>query len=61
MEEQIRARRAELAAQMEEAQRQYATMEEQLRLLGRNLDAMHGGIQELDTLLARLAAGLGEQ
>jgi hypothetical protein len=47
----IRARRAALAAQMAEAQQQYTAIEEQLRLLGRNLDAMHGGLQELDALI----------
>jgi hypothetical protein len=36
---------------MADAQQQYAAIEEQLRLLGRNLDAMHGGLQELDALI----------
>jgi outer membrane protein TolC len=44
-EERVRARRAALVAQMAEAQQQYAQLE-------RNLDAMQGGLQELDNLLA---------
>jgi uncharacterized coiled-coil protein SlyX len=51
-EERIRARRAALVAQMAEAQQQYDQAEATLRLLGRNLDAMQGGLQELDNLLA---------
>ena len=50
----IRVRRDALAAQQAEAQRQYAEMEQALTLLQRNLDAMHGGLQELDALLAEL-------
>jgi hypothetical protein len=50
-ESHIRARRASLAAQLAEAQQQYDQSEATLRLLGRNLDAMQGGLQELDALL----------
>jgi uncharacterized protein YlxW (UPF0749 family) len=51
-EERVRARRAALVAQMAEAQQQYAQLEQTLQQLGRNLDAMQGGLQELDNLLA---------
>jgi phage shock protein A len=51
-EERVRARRAALVAQMAEAQQQYAQLEQTLQQLGRNLDAMQGGLQELDSLLA---------
>jgi phage shock protein A len=51
-EERVRARRAALVAQMAEAQQQYAQLEQTLQQLGRNLDAMQGGLQELDALLA---------
>lgn len=54
--EQIRARRAALAEQAEQAQAEYATLEQAIALLGRNIDAMHGGLQELDGLLAVLEA-----
>jgi septation ring formation regulator EzrA len=52
--DRIRARRAALAAQMEQAQQQYSELEQTLALLQRNIDAMHGGVQELDALLAEL-------
>lgn len=52
MIEQIRARRAALAAQLAEAQQQYAQLETMLHTLDRQLCAMHGGLQELDALLA---------
>lgn len=48
---QIQARRDALAAQKAEAEAQYSQLEQALALLGRNIDAMHGGIQELDALL----------
>lgn len=58
MRGQIEARRAALAAQHKEARLQYAELEkaieQQQQLLAqlqRNLDAMHGGLQELDALL----------
>jgi len=54
MIEVIQARRASLAEKMAEAQQQYAELESTLALLQRNLDAMHGGLQELDALLAEL-------
>jgi len=47
----IRARREALAAQLEQGKAQYAQMEQALALLQRNLDAMHGGLQELSALL----------
>lgn len=47
----IRARRDALAAQIEEGKQQYAQLEHALAMLQRNLDAMHGGLQELDALL----------
>jgi transposase len=47
----IQARRDALAAQMESAKQQYAELEQALNLLQRNIDAMHGGLQELDALL----------
>lgn len=48
----IRARRDALAAQMAEARQQYTKLEATLAVLDRNLCAMHGGLQELDALLA---------
>jgi chromosome segregation ATPase len=51
MIERIRARRAELARQLETAQRQYNELETTLNALDRQLCAMHGGLQELDALL----------
>jgi septal ring factor EnvC (AmiA/AmiB activator) len=57
----IRERRATLTAQLDGARLQYADLEETIKgqqqalaLLQRNLDAMHGGLQELDGLLAEL-------
>lgn len=57
----IRARRDALDAQSQAARLQYADLEEAIRqqqqslaLLQRNLDAMHGGLQELDALLITL-------
>lgn len=54
----IRTRRAALEAQARRARLEYADLEEEIRqqqhdlaLLQRNLDAMHGGLQELDELL----------
>jgi chaperonin cofactor prefoldin len=51
----IQARRAQLAAQLAEAQQQYAELEQTLAGLDRQLCAMHGGLQELDALLAEAA------
>jgi len=48
----IRARRDALATQLEQAQQQYNELEAMLRTLDRQLCAMHGGLQELDALLA---------
>lgn len=48
----IDVRRARLAAQLAEAQQQYAQLETILHTLDRQLCAMHGGLQELDALLA---------
>lgn len=53
---QIRTRRQALAEQAEQAKAEYAELERSLGLLGRNLDAMHGGLQELDALLAELGS-----
>jgi septal ring factor EnvC (AmiA/AmiB activator) len=57
----IRARRAALVAQFDSARLQYADMEEAIKeqqqslaLLQRSLDAMHGGLRELDALLTEL-------
>lgn len=50
----IQDRRAALAAQMEQARQEYARLEQMLMTLGRNLDAMHGGVQELDALIEEL-------
>lgn len=55
-QERLRARRAELAAQMEQAQQEYAQIEAMLAQLQRNIDAMHGGLQELDALLGHETA-----
>ena len=51
MNERIQARRDELAAQLAEAQQQYAQLEQMLKELDRQLCAMAGGLQELDALL----------
>lgn len=48
----IRARRDTLAAQKAQAEQEYNALEARLALLQRNLDAMHGGLQELEALLA---------
>jgi hypothetical protein len=57
----IRTRRATLIIQLGGARLQYADLEETIKgqqqslaLLQRNLDAMHGGLQELDGLLAEI-------
>lgn len=47
----IHARRAELAAQIDQARQQYDQLEQALRQLDRQLCAMAGGLQELDALL----------
>lgn len=52
MRAQIQARRDALAAQLAEAQQQYAQLEATLTQLDRSMCAMHGGLQELDALLA---------
>lgn len=57
----IRARRATLAAQKVQAEQQYAELERTLLLLQRNIDAMHGGLQELDALLAELGEAAAEE
>lgn len=49
--EKIRARRDALRAQMETAKAQYGDLERALALLQRNIDAMHGGLQELESLI----------
>lgn len=51
MHDIIRARRDALATQMNETKAQYDQLEATLKLLGRNLDAMQGGLKELDALL----------
>lgn len=48
----IRARRDTLAAQKAQAEQEYNALEARLALLQRNLDAMYGGLQELEALLA---------
>lgn len=57
----IRARRAALDTQSKGARLEYAELEETIKqqqrdlaLLQRNLDAMHGAMQELEALLAEL-------
>lgn len=50
----IRARRAALAAQAAQAEAEYAQIAALLAGLQRSIDAMHGGIQELDALLATI-------
>lgn len=55
MIDRIQARRNELAAQQAQAQQEYAQLEQMLLQLGRNLDGMHGGLQELDALLKEFA------
>lgn len=52
MIDRTRARRAALAAQLAQAQQQYAELEQTLAMLDRQMCAMHGGLQELDALLA---------
>jgi phage shock protein A len=59
----IRTRRAALATQAAEAQQHYAELEATsreleatLRELDRQICAMHGGLQELDALLADVPA-----
>lgn len=49
----IRARRDTLAAQKAQAEQEYNALEARLALLQRNLDAMHGGLQELEALLPK--------
>ncbi len=48
----IQARRAALAAQLAQAQQEYQQVEQALALLQRQIDTMHGGLLELDALLA---------
>jgi hypothetical protein len=48
----IQARRAALAAQLDQARAQYDALEATLKALDRQLCAMAGGLQELDALLA---------
>lgn len=55
--ETIRARRDELAAQMETGKTEYARIEALLVELRRAIDAMAGGVQELDALLAEAGDG----
>lgn len=50
--ERIRARRDALAAQKAQALAQYAELERMLADLDRSIAAMHGGLQELEELLA---------
>ncbi len=52
MIEQIQSRRDELADQMAQAQAQYTEIEAVLKELDRQMCAMAGGLQELDTLLS---------
>lgn len=52
--ETIRARRDALAAQLEQGKAEYQQVEDLLVNLQRNLDAMHGGLQELDALLVAI-------
>lgn len=52
MIDRIQARRDALAAQIAEAQQEYDQLESMLCTLDRQLCAMHGGLQELDALLA---------
>jgi DNA repair exonuclease SbcCD ATPase subunit len=56
MIERIMARREELMRKLLQAQQQYSELEGTLHTLDRQLCAMHGGIQELDALLADGAA-----
>lgn len=51
MIEIIRQRREALAAQLAQAKEQYEAIERTLAQLDRQICAMHGGLQELDTLL----------
>lgn len=48
----IQARRDALARQLSEAQQQYDQLEQTIAQLDRQLCAMHGGLIELDALLA---------
>lgn len=64
MIDQIRARRVALVTQMDVARLQHADLEETIKqqqqtlaMLQRNLDAMHGGLQELDALLTTFDQG----
>lgn len=52
MIEHIKQRRAALAAQFEQAKRQYEQLEQTLIRLDRQIHAMEGGLQELDALLS---------
>ena len=51
----IKERRAALAAQAEQAKATYDQLEATLKELDRQILAMHGGLLELDQLLAELA------
>ena len=51
MIERIRARRAALAAQIEQAKAQYNELETMLKELDRQILAMLGGLNELDQLI----------
>lgn len=61
MIERIRERRASLAAQLAEAEQQYAELERTRTMLDRQLCAMHGGLQELDALVAPFESGAGRE
>lgn len=52
---QIQKRRDALNAQRQQAEQQFNTLEQQLALLQRNIDAMIGGVQELDAQIAELS------
>ena len=52
--EQILARRDALRERAEQAKAEYAQLEQMLAHLQRSIDAMHGGLLELDALLADL-------
>jgi chaperonin cofactor prefoldin len=51
MNDRIQARRDTLAAQLAQAQQQFTELEQTLHQLDRQICAMAGGLQELDTLL----------
>ncbi len=51
---QVRQQREQLRARFAEAAQQEAEMSQTLALLHRNMDAMCGGLQELEQLLAAL-------